>query len=82
MAQWEVEEKGARERGQGRGKTVTFLSPPLTTQLALNKFLSTPASHFLLNVSSAPWLFLVALLSPMHWKITVSLLTHLAPEGI
>lgn len=39
-------EKGARERGQGRGKTGSFSLPSLTTQLALNKFLSTPAKSF------------------------------------
>lgn len=39
-------EKGARERGQGRGKNGSFSLPSLTTQLALNKFLSTPAKSF------------------------------------
>ena len=73
-------EKGARkrERAQGRGKTSSFSLPSLTTQLDLNKFLATPAKSFPSDVSSAPWLFLVALLSPMYCKIMVSLLTHLA----
>lgn len=82
--------KGYGARGDGKRKEPEGESPrkrrgqlllsphPWPHNLLLVSSCPRLPSHLHLNVSFAPGLFLAALLSPVAWKIMVSMLTHLA----